>query len=143
MFKYRVKNEKYTLNDVINQNYNNLDNISNNVLLNNMIELCTIKQNDIKSATVLKFIEKALQNIDDVEYITSIDQLLGKFERMYFSENKKELNEILYNCYHITNFLLLKFSILSIKFVIISQVLEAVLSIILLGQEIDVSPNSW
>ena len=104
--------KKYTLNDVINQNYNNLDNISNNVLLNNMIELCTIKQNDIKSATVLKFIEKALQNIDDVEYITSIDQLLGKFERMYFSENKKELNEILYNCYHITTSNVIKISMM-------------------------------
>ncbi len=106
------KMKKYTLNDVINQNYNNLDNISNNVLLNNMIELCTIKQNDIKSATVLKFIEKALQNIDDVEYITSIDQLLGKFERMYFSENKKELNEILYNCYHITTSNVIKISMM-------------------------------
>lgn len=106
------KMKKYTLNDVINQNYNNLDNISNNVLLNNMIELCTIKQNDIKSATVLKFIEKALQNIDDVEYITSIDQLLGKFERMYFSENKKELNEILYNCYHMTTSNVIKISMM-------------------------------
>ena len=106
------KMKKYTLNDIINQNYNNLDNISNNVLLNNMIELCTIKQNDIKSATVLKFIEKALQNIDDVEYITSIDQLLGKFERMYFSENKKELNEILYNCYHITTSNVIKISMM-------------------------------
>lgn len=106
------KMKKYTLNDVINQNYNNLDNISNNVLLNNMIELCTIKQNDIKSATVLKFIEKALQNIDDVEYITSIDQLLGKFERMYFSENKKELNEILYNCYHMTTSNVIKISMI-------------------------------
>ena len=106
------KMKKYTLNDVINQNYNNLDNISNNVLLNNMIELCTIKQNDIKSATFLKFIEKALQNIDDVEYITSIDQLLGKFERMYFSENKKELNEILYNCYHMTTSNVIKISMM-------------------------------
>ena len=106
------KMKKYTLNDIINQNYNNLDNISNNVLLNNMIELCTIKQNDIKSATVLKFIEKALQNIDDVEYITSIDQLLGKFERMNFSENKKELNEILYNCYHITTSNVIKISMM-------------------------------
>ena len=106
------KMKKYTLNDIINQNYNNLDNISNNVLLNNMIELCTIKQNDIKSATVLKFIEKALQNIDDVEYITSIDQLLGKFERMYFSENKKELKEILYNCYHITTSNVIKISMM-------------------------------
>ena len=106
------KMNKYTLNDVINQNYNNLDNISNNVLLNNMIELCTIKQNDIKSATALKFIEKALQNIDDVEYITSIDQLIGKFERMYFSENKKELNEILYNCYHMTTSNVIKISMM-------------------------------
>lgn len=59
-----------------------------------------------------KFIEKALQNIDDVEYITSIDQLLGKFERMYFSENKKELNEILYNCYHMTTSNVIKISMM-------------------------------
>ena len=106
------KMKKYTLNDVINQDYNNLDNIQNTVLLNNMIELCTIKQKDVKSITILKFIDKALQNIDDVEYITNINQLLGKFEKTYFNENKKELNEILYNCYHMTTSNVIKISMM-------------------------------
>ena len=106
------KMKKYTLNDVINQDYNNLDNIQNTVLLNNMIEVCTIKQKDVKSITILKFIDKALQNIDDVEYITNINQLLGKFEKTYFNENKKELNEILYNCYHMTTSNVIKTSMM-------------------------------
>lgn len=112
ILKIESKMKNYTLKDVINQNSNNLYNISNHVLLNNMIKLCTIKQNDIESTNVLKFIEKALQNIDDVEYITSIDQLLGRFERMYFSEIKKELNEILYNCYHMTTSNAIKISMM-------------------------------
>lgn len=112
ILKIESKMKNYTLKDVINQNSNNLDNISNNVLLNNMIEMCTIKQNAIESTNALRFIEKALQNIDDVEYITSIDQLLGRFERMYFSEIKKELNEILYNCYHMTTSNAIKISMM-------------------------------
>lgn len=112
ILKIESKMKKYTLNDAINQNYINLDNISDNVLLKNVIELCAIKQKIIKSEIVLKFVEKSLQNIDDVEYITSIEQLLRKFERMYFSENKKELSEILYHCYHMTTSNVIKISMM-------------------------------
>ena len=104
--------KKYKLNDVIEQDSDDLQNISDNILLKNIIELCTIKQKLITPKCVLDFIEKALQNIDNVEYITNIDQLLGKFDRLYFNEIKQELNEVLYNCYHMTTSNIIKISIM-------------------------------
>ena len=100
--KIESKMKKYTLDDLIKENCNNLDNISNNILIKNMIELSSFKQKSLEPIFVLKLIEKAMHNIDDVEYIIGIDQLLGKFERLYFNENEKELNNILYNCFNTT-----------------------------------------
>lgn len=102
ILKIESKMKKYTLDELIKENCNNLDNISNNTLIKNMIELSTYKQNELESKLVLKLIEKSMQNIDDVEYLISTDQLLGKIDRSYFKENKKELNDILYNCFHMT-----------------------------------------
>ncbi len=96
------KMKKYKLNDVISQDYDNIDVIEDQVLLKNILELCSIKQDFIEPKVVVAFIKKALQNMDDSEYIANVDQILNKFDRLYFNEIKKNLNEILYNCYHTT-----------------------------------------
>ena len=84
------------------QDDDNINDIEDKTLLKNILELCSIKQGSLKPKIVLDFVEKALQNVDDSDYITSIDQILNKFDRLYFNEIKINLNEILYNCYHIT-----------------------------------------
>jgi len=106
------KMKKYNLIDYIEQNNNNLENISDNILLRNIIELCSIKQNMLEAEHVLNFIETAMKNVDEVEYILSIDALLGRFNKLYFREIRKLLNEVLYNCYHITTSNLIKTSIM-------------------------------
>ena len=104
--------KRYKLDDLIKENCNNLENILNHILIKNMIELSSFKQKSLEPIFVLKLIEKAINNVDDVEYIISIDQLLGKFERSYFDKNKKEFNEILYNCFHMTTSETIKISIM-------------------------------
>lgn len=106
----RVKN--YNFSDILKQNNSDIDNISNHVLLKNILELCGIKQTLSNQKVVLNFIEKALQNIDDTEYIISIDQLLGNFNKDYFKEEKKQLNQVLYKCYHTTSSDIVKRSII-------------------------------
>ena len=48
----------------------------------------------------MKILEKAIQNIDDSEYILSVFEVLKKFDRMYFYEKRREFNEIIYACFH-------------------------------------------
>lgn len=97
-----LKMHKHTLKDVIEQDSENIDTIENTTLLENIIELCANKQKLLDSKTVLNFIAKALQNIDNTDYIMKINNLLDEFDRVYFNEIKSELGEILYNCYHMT-----------------------------------------
>lgn len=97
-----LKMHKHTLKDVIEQDSENIDTIENTILLENIIELCANKQKLLDSKTVLNFITKALQNIDNTDYIMEINNLLNEFDRVYFNEIKSELGEILYNCYHMT-----------------------------------------
>lgn len=112
ILKIESKMKRYKLDDLIKENCNNLENILNHILIKNMIELSSFKQKSLEPIFVLKLIEKAINNVDDVEYIISIDQLLGKFERSYFDKNKKEFNEILYNCFHMTTSETIKISIM-------------------------------
>ncbi|MCI9038395.1 MAG: hypothetical protein HFJ29_00705 [Clostridia bacterium] len=97
-----LKMHKYTLKDIIEQDSENIDTIENTTLLENIIELCANKQKLLDSKTVLNFIAKALQNIDNTDHIMEINNLLNEFDRVYFNEIKSELGEILYNCYHMT-----------------------------------------
>lgn len=72
----------------------------NYVLLKNIIEVCAEKQTYIASVDTMKILEKAIQNIDDSEYILSVFEVLKKFDRMYFYEKRREFNEIIYACFH-------------------------------------------
>lgn len=72
----------------------------NYVLLKNIIEVCAEKQTYVASVDTMKILEKAIQNVDDSEYILSVFEVLKKFDRMYFYEKRREFNEIIYACFH-------------------------------------------
>lgn len=114
ILKIESKMKRYKLDNLIKENCNNLDNILNDTWLKNMIELSSFKQKSLEPKFVLKLIEKAMNKIDDVEYIVGINQLLSKFEKSYFDKDKKEFNEILYNCFHMTTSETIKISIMTI-----------------------------
>ena len=54
------KMKKYKLNDVISQDYDNIDVIEDQVLLKNILELCSIKQDFIEPKVVVAFILQML-----------------------------------------------------------------------------------
>ena len=72
----------------------------NYILLKNIIEICGVKQAYVAPVDTMKIVEKALQNTADSEYILSVFEVLYKFDRMYFYENRREYNEIIYACFH-------------------------------------------
>jgi len=45
-------------------------------------------------------IEKALTNVDDLEYLYNVYSILRKFDRMYFYENRRDFNDIIYTSFH-------------------------------------------
>ncbi len=75
----------------------------NYTLLKNIIEVCSYKQEKISSVDVMKILEKALQNTAESAYILSVFEVLNKFDRMYFYEDRRAFNEIIYACFHNSN----------------------------------------
>ena len=74
----------------------------NYVLLRNLVELCAIKQESISVTDTMKFIEEALQKTNDSAYLLTVLKVLNNFDRMYFYEKRREFNEIVYRCFHIS-----------------------------------------
>ena len=72
----------------------------NYTLLKNIIEICAVKQENVNPTDAMKIIEKALENIEDEEYILQIYELLNKFDRMYFYEIRRNFNEVIYASFH-------------------------------------------
>lgn len=72
----------------------------NYTLLENLVELCSIKQEELNSVDVMKIIEKALVEGAEEEYILGIYDLLNKFDRGYFYEFRRNFNEIIYSNFH-------------------------------------------
>ena len=101
--KIEKEMKKYNLINIIEEDYNMIEDISNPILLRNIIEVISLKTKIIDSKKTLRFIEKALEKIDDVEYIIEVITILSKFDILYFKENRKELVDILYKCYHNTS----------------------------------------
>lgn len=77
---------------------------NNYVLIKNIIEICSIKQEEIAPEDSIKFIEKALLNKDDENYLLQIYDLLNKFDSAYFYITRRELNDIIYSNFHTTQF---------------------------------------
>lgn len=74
----------------------------NYTLIKNMLELCTIKQQELAEEDVIKFVKKALENLDDEKYILQVYELLNKFDTGYFYVVRRELNEAIYFNFHNT-----------------------------------------
>ena len=97
--------ESNTTEDNANSNESsdteNADSIENNyILLENLVELCVIKQIYLNASDVMKVVEKALSNIDNIEYILSIYDQLKKLDRMYFYEIRRDFNDVIYASFH-------------------------------------------
>lgn len=86
----------------------------NYTLLRNLIEVCAIKQESISAIDTMKFIEKALQKTNDSAYLLSVLKVLYKFDRMYFYDKRREYNEIIYRCFHISRSIEVKKNVLDI-----------------------------
>ena len=68
---------------------------NNYKLLKNLLKICVIKQIHLNANDVIKIVEKALVNVKDSKYILSIyNDVLNKFDRMYFYELKRDFNEL-------------------------------------------------
>lgn len=96
----RMKN--YNIVDIIECNVDDiLDGVfkENNILLKNLIELASNKQDSIDPTDVMKLIETALKNNDE-EYNSDIYNILNKFDRMYFYEIRRDFNEVIYSNFH-------------------------------------------
>lgn len=70
------------------------------VLLKNLIEISAIKQNILNPVDVMVLVEKALTNVDDLEYLYNVYSILRKFDRMYFYEIRRDFNDIIYASFH-------------------------------------------
>ncbi len=74
---------------------------NNYKLLKNLLKICVIKQIHLNANDVIKIVEKALVNVKDSKYILSIyNDVLNKFDRMYFYELKRDFNEVIYTNFH-------------------------------------------
>ncbi len=107
-----IENSKLGINSDINninmysQSSSSIDkteNIEKNyILLKNILEICVIKQIYLSDTDIMKLLEKALDNIEDYEYILSIYEIIKKLDRMYFYESRKSFNDIIYASFHNT-----------------------------------------
>lgn len=112
------KMNKYNLKDVIeydvdclfdlkkqegnNDFYEYAKTIKNVQLLNNLLHLCVEKQDIIDSIDTLTIIENLFDICENDNQIIKVYENIKLFDRMYFYEIRKELNEILYNVFHNT-----------------------------------------
>ena len=76
--------------------------IKNVQLLNNLLHLCVEKQDIIDSIDTLTIIENLFDICENDNQIIKVYENIKLFDRMYFYEVRKELNEILYNVFHNT-----------------------------------------
>ena len=85
----------------------NVDDIIDNkfegdkILLKNLIEVASNRQDVLDPTDVMKLIEKALSNVDDEKYLLDVYSVLNKFDRMYFYEIRRDFNEIIYASFHV------------------------------------------
>ncbi len=116
--KIESKMEKYNLKDVIEYDVDVLEDMSNlttkedieyaeyinNInILKNLVNICVNKQESIEASDVLKILQNIFKkNLTDEE-ILEIYKQLNNFDRMYFYEIRRDFNEMIYNCFHISN----------------------------------------
>ena len=97
------KMSNYNTIDLIECNVDDiLDNAfeGDKILLKNLIEVASNRQDVLDPTDVMKLVEKALSNVDDEKYILDVYSVLNKFDRMYFYEIRRDFNEIIYGSFH-------------------------------------------
>ena len=73
---------------------------NNYVLLKNILEICTIKQDVLAPVDVMKIVQKVLENVNQPMFIIEVFSIMKKLDRMYFYEIRRDFNEIIYASFH-------------------------------------------
>lgn len=97
------KMKNYSAIDLIECNVDDiLDGVfdTNKILIKNLVEVASYRQDVIDPTDVMKLVETALANNEDEKYILDVYSVLNKFDRMYFYEIRRDFNEIIYSSFH-------------------------------------------
>lgn len=70
------------------------------VLLKNLIDIASYKQEELDPTDVMKLVETALNAADNKDKTLEIYNVLNKFGRDYFYEIRRDYNEVIYNNFH-------------------------------------------
>lgn len=93
------EDEKDSENEVAYENAKFIE--GNYVLLKNLLEVCSIKQQYLAPEDVMKITEKTLLN-NNSEYLLEVYTMLNKFDRMFFYEIRRDFNDVVYSNFHNT-----------------------------------------
>lgn len=101
--KIEEKMTEYNLKDIIECNVDDIldDKFEgNSILLKNLIEVASYKQEQLDPTDVMKLVETALVKAENKERTLAIYEVLNKFDRMYFYEIRRDYNEVIYADFH-------------------------------------------